>query len=398
MNDTACDAVVAGHLCFDLIPKMLSAGDFAHTFVPGTLINVAEAAMSTGGPVSNTGIALHKLGIRTALMGKVGRDLFGRAILDLLKQYGADKTMTVVDDGVTSYTVVVAPPGIDRMFLHNPGVNDTFGHEDVNFDIVAKARLFHLGYPPLMKRMYSNGGRELIETFRRAREAGATTSLDMALPDIASEAGKIDWRAIVTEVLPHVDLYVPSVEETLLMLDKDRFLARKEEAGQNDVLDFISPADIASLGQALLDCGARIVLLKCGHRGVYLRTAGSDRLADMGRARPAGGAEWSDRELWQPSYRVEHLASAAGSGDSAIAGFLAAFLKGERVLSCLRYACAVGAHNVEALDAVSGVRSWEETTEAIGRFEQNDPGVAAEGWTFDTANRAWTGPADSGGA
>jgi len=45
------------------------------------------ATVSTGGAVSNTGIALHRLGVPTRLMGKVGDDILGRAIPDVLRSH-----------------------------------------------------------------------------------------------------------------------------------------------------------------------------------------------------------------------------------------------------------------------------------------------------------------------
>ena len=150
--------------------------------IPGKLVNMEAASISTGGPVSNTGLALIKLGIDAKLMGKIGDDFFGQGVRTLLKDWHADDAMTVVNGEQTSYTLALAPPGIDRIFLHNPGANNTFRADDINYDFVAKARLFHLGYPPLMRALYSNDGAELVEIFRRAKEAGATTSIDMSLP------------------------------------------------------------------------------------------------------------------------------------------------------------------------------------------------------------------------
>jgi sugar/nucleoside kinase (ribokinase family) len=147
------DVVVAGHICFDVIPEFPSGlgTDLGQILVPGKLVNVGEATTSTGGPVSNTGLALLRLGQKVAMMGKVGDDFFGKAILDRLRLYGAEKGMSIVPGEGTSYTIVIAAEGIDRVFLHNPGTNDTFGPEDVNLDVVRQARLFHLGYPPLMR-------------------------------------------------------------------------------------------------------------------------------------------------------------------------------------------------------------------------------------------------------
>jgi sugar/nucleoside kinase (ribokinase family) len=100
---------------------------------PGRLLNIGPAAISTGGAVANTGMALHRLGVPVRLMGKVGDDLFGRAVLDVLRT-GAPHLadgMIVTPGEATSYSIVISPPDIDRSFLHCPGANDTFGADDV---------------------------------------------------------------------------------------------------------------------------------------------------------------------------------------------------------------------------------------------------------------------------
>ena len=78
--------VVAGHICIDIIPTIENRPSSTGAFLqPGQLVNVGPAVMATGGAVSNTGLALHRLGVPTSLVGKIGDDLFGRAILDVLR-------------------------------------------------------------------------------------------------------------------------------------------------------------------------------------------------------------------------------------------------------------------------------------------------------------------------
>jgi sugar/nucleoside kinase (ribokinase family) len=133
------DAVVAGHVCLDITPRFHDAGarDIAKLLAPGKLINVGNAALSTGGAVSNTGIGMARLGARVALMGKIGNDLFGSGIQAVFKAMGADDALKVAVAEYTSYTVVIAPPGIDRIFLHHPGANDSFRADDVIFELTA---------------------------------------------------------------------------------------------------------------------------------------------------------------------------------------------------------------------------------------------------------------------
>ena len=68
-------------------------------------------------------------------------------------------------------------PRTFRRFLHCPGANATFRTRHVPDVAFAGARLFHFGYPPIMKGMCGDGGGELRTLFDRARDAGLATSL-----------------------------------------------------------------------------------------------------------------------------------------------------------------------------------------------------------------------------
>src|SRR5712692_6032909 len=80
----AAEAVVAGHICLDVIPTLVGGGV---VFMPGQTVEAGPAVFSTGGPVSNTGLALHKLGVSTRLIGKAGDDLFCQAILRIIESH-----------------------------------------------------------------------------------------------------------------------------------------------------------------------------------------------------------------------------------------------------------------------------------------------------------------------
>jgi sugar/nucleoside kinase (ribokinase family) len=387
------DAVVAGHLCLDLIPDLSGSekGQFETVFQPGQLVDIGPVDYCTGGPVSNTGLAFTRLGIDTRLMGKVGDDLFGRAIQDYVRGYGADLAdAMVVDPAVhSSYTIVITPPGVDRLFLHYPGANDTFGAHDIRHDLLQDARLFHFGYPPLMKRMYEDGGIELAEIFCRAKETGITTSLDMALPDPSSPAGRADWGGILRSVLPYVDVCLPSIEEILFMLRRATYQALREEAGGPNILPLIRAEMLSDLGRELMAMGATIVALKLGERGLYLRTAGQSRLAALGRARPSDVASWADKELWAPCFQVE-MVGTTGSGDATIAGLLSALLRDLSPEEAVTAAVAVGACNVEAADALSGLRTWDATWQRVRNgWARHELVPDAPGWVLDDQHTLW---------
>lgn len=387
-------AVVAGHICLDIIPALpASAQDnFETMFLPGRLVQVGSATFSTGGPVSNTGLALHKLGIACQLMGKVGDDLFGQAVKQLM---AADDPHLaggmVVDPTVsTSYTIIINPPGVDRIFLHCPGANDTFTVTDVRYDVVAAAHLFHFGYPPIMQSMFANGGTQLSEIFRRAKATGVTTSLDMALPDPSSPAGRADWRSILQLTLPYVDIFLPSIEEILYMVRRQTYDELCHKVGSPNFLPLLTPELLSDLSRELQAMGAKIVCLKLGDRGFYLRTPGVSVMETLGRGGPSEPAAWADQEIWAPCFKVD-LVGAAGSGDATIAGFLAALLRDMSPAQAVTAAVAVGACNVEAPDTLSGIRPWDETMARIaGGWSRHNLVLESPGWRFDDTHQIWT--------
>ena len=399
MKSRKLDAVIAGHLCLDMFPEFLDAkgSSLARVFIPGKLTNIGAMTVCTGGPVSNTGIAMDILGARVALMAKVGNDFIGRAIMDFLKRRapGAETRLRISHGDSSSYSIVIALPGTDRIFLHNPGANDSFCYDDIDFDTVRQARLFHLGYPPLMRRMYEDGGEELLRIYRRVSRMGLVTSLDFALPDPASPSGRVDWTVILKKVLPYVDIFLPSVEEAQFMLDKKEFFRLRQAARGKELIELFTAGHLAQLSSKFLEYGGGIVGLKCGSRGIYVSTASGERLK---KVNGLSSKSWANREVWMPSYRPEKFVSAAGAGDSAIAGFLAAFLKGKSLEACLSYASMCGAQNLRTFDTLSGLVSWSETTKKInGRTKKNTLTVGSAGWTYDRKEKLWRGPRDGRG-
>jgi len=326
-------------------------------------------------------------------VARLGDDVIADITRNLLRQRDPRLTehLTVAHGEPSSYTIVINPPGIDRTFLHCPGTNNTFGPEDVSTALLAETRLLHLGYPPLMRRMYVDGGEELAALMRAAKQAGATTSLDMAMPDPSRPSGRVDWRNLLRRVLPYVDLFQPSVEELLYMLQRPRLEELQERP--EGVLDALAPAEVSALAEEALAMGTRVVAIKLGHRGFYLRTAPA--LGDLGRGAPPDPAAWAARELWAPCFRVE-VAGTVGAGDATTAGLITGLLRGQSAEQALTSAVAVGACNVEAADATSGVRTWEETQQRIAAgWSRLEARVTATGWRWDESAALYRGPADA---
>lgn len=390
------EVVVAGVICLDVIPKMERlAGNtgLEQLFIPGKLVNIGAAVTATGGAVPNTGLALHRLGVPVQLMGKIGDDLFGRAVADSLNRHapGMASSLIVSTGEMTSYTIVISPPGVDRVFMHCSGANDTFAAADVPYEQLQQARLFHFGYPPLMKKMYIDGGEQLAEMFRTVKGLGLTTSLDMAKPDPDSPAGRIDWVIMMKRVLSHVDVFLPSFEELLFMLDRNTYDNLADEHGPGQVLKYATGEMLSAIADQLLEMGAAIVGIKLGEHGLYVKTT-----SDPSRMRTIGacwqdhsGPSWTGIELIAPCYAVE-VVGTTGAGDCTIAGFIAGLLQGLPMERVALGAVAVGACNVEQADATSGVSSWEAVTDRMAA------GWAQRGIAINLSEQDWQKDASTG--
>ena len=378
MSDDArpIEVVAAGHVCLDVIPSFPAGSALPP---PGGLGEVGPATVSTGGSVSNTGLALHRLGVGARLVGRVGAtaggdpDPFGLEVRRLFDAAGPGLSAGLVPapGEATSYTVVVSPPGEDRRFLHCPGVNATFTAADVPDAALlgvggrgdgadAGPGVFHFGYPPIMRAMCDGDGRELRTLFDRAKAAGLTASLDTCGIDPSSDAGRLDWPALLGNVLPAVDLFLPSWDEVRFMLGRP--------AGDPSVEP--PSGDLADTADALLALGAAVVGLKLGEHGMYLKSS-----ADPARLRAANlPPAWSGVEHHAPTFVVD-VAGATGAGDCTIAGLLAAVVRGKPPAVALDWATAAGAMSVTRPDATSGVRPLADVERFLASSPERRPAI-----------------------
>lgn len=356
-------AVVAGHLCVDITPEFPAdfSEELANIMQPGKLTNVKGVRFSTGGVVANTGVAMNYLGANVELMGKLATDDLGHMVSEKLKNYGVKANISWCSDTNTSYSIVLASPGHDRTFLHSPGTNDTFVFEDLNMESIRNASLFHFGYPPLMQKMYENEGSELIRIFKNVSEVGPVTSLDMAAIDPLAPVGQANWEQILENVMPYTDIFAPSVEELLYMLDRDMFYElNKKAAGQDLTLILDIDKVVKPLGDRLLELGAGIVLIKCGTPGLYYRTGSKKSLTRIEEKLGFSLPGWAEREGFEQSFIPERVLSGTGAGDTTIAAFLTSLLREYPLEQCIQFAAGEGASCVEAYDALSGLRTLEE--------------------------------------
>lgn len=307
--------VCLGILVADVVGKPIES------FPPrGTLATVERMELHAGGCAANTGISLSRLGVPTAVLGKVGADGFGEFLLSTLAKNGVGVSGVVVDPTAsTSATMVAVHADGERTFLHHTGANASYAAADVDWPEIEAASILHIAGPFLMQRFIGSGCADVL---RQAKALGRVTTLDT----VWDFTGR--WMETLAPSLPFLDYALPSLEEA------------KHITGQK------TPRDIA---QVFLDHGVGTVGLKMGEAGAYIRTSGGV-------------------ELTLPPLRVE-VVDALGAGDAWVAGFLCGLTHGWDLERTARFANAVGACCVGALGATTGIRSLEETVGLLGEFE-----------------------------
>lgn len=317
---------VAGHICADLTPE-LPAGI---GIVPGQLTNVGPLIIRPGGCVVNTGGDLAALGVDVTTSGVLGSDELGRIVLDHLDRHGiGTANIEVSTNAATSYSVVIEPPGMNRTFWHHVGANALFDGTSVS---VNDTDLLHIGYPPLLPALLPDSGAALAALLRRARTADMTTSLDMAVVDANSPAGRADWHGLLKRILPLVDVFSPSLEDL------------RSSLGVQSIVD---RDGLQRLARSLIDDGAAVVMISAGEDGVALCTAGAERFAHGGRVLADLTAQWCDVDLWMPALPVEQIKTTNGAGDAASAGLLYGLVAGCSAPQAARLAITVAAAKIQ---------------------------------------------------
>lgn len=346
------DAVCAGQICLDLVPEFLARPQqLSDVFMPGKLTDIGPLQIAAGGSVINTGVAFQKFGLKTGIFARVGEDELGRLTSEALEKEGISAGhLATAKNASTSYSIVLAVPGYDRMFLSNSGANDEFGIDDIDFDVVKESKLLQIGYVSQLRRLYENDGEMLCEVLRRAKECGATTSIDTSMPDLASEAAHCDWERIFAKCLPYTDVFCPSIEELLFMTDPSEYWRLHDMNW--DVLQNVGMDQVSAMAARMIGMGAKIVYLKCGYLGVYVKTAPHSEFRDGGRGFPADVQNWAGREIFSAPFRVREVKSTIGAGGVSIAGFLTGMLLGDTLEDALTLGCAAAAYCVRSISAV----------------------------------------------
>lgn len=302
------DVLVLGELNPDLL---LSGQDLSPRFGQiETLVDQSTLTLGSSGVIFATGCA--RLGLRTAIAGMVGDDLFGRYVCDRLGAFGVDVGGIVVDDAIDTGLTVILNRGEDRAMLTHPGAMAAMTAERVDPGQLARARHVHVTSYFLQRALQPG----LPGLLAEARRGGATVSMDTNW-DPAER-----WSDGVSEALAQVDVFLPNEAEALALTGAGSPEAAAERLAQT----------------------AGEVVVKLGARGALARSHGQTHRAAA------------------PSIAV---VDTTGAGDSFDAGYVHGLLAGLPIGDRLRAACACGALATRALGGTSAQASVDELAAAL---------------------------------
>jgi len=256
---------------------------------------------------SSSAILAHNLavlGSRVGFVTRYGSDAMGSIAMERLAESGADIShcMRSEGDAKTGVTIVL-PHGRSRRILTYPGVMFDMTMADVDIEYLASARHFHLSSLFLLKGLHAG----LPDLMRELKQRGLTISLD------TNDDPENRWDGVLRETLPLVDLLLPNDDEV------------RKIAGRSSVeeaLDVLAPI-------------VPLIAVKCGKHGARVQDG--------------------PRRFTVPGIAADPV-DTIGAGDSFNAGFLFAWLNGERPEQCAEAGNICGALSTQKAGGTEAFR------------------------------------------
>lgn len=310
------DVVALGELLIDFTPYM--AGGQQRLF-----------EQNPGGAPANVLCALSRLGVKTGFIGKVGQDMHGAFLRDVLQENGVDTAGLIeAADVYTTLAFVEILKNGDRQFSFSrkPGADTCLTAEEINYGMLDRTKVLHLGSLSLTDEPARGATLKALE---HARNAGAWISYDpnYRAPLWESEAAAV---AQMRSVLHQVDMMKLSGEETFLLTGK---------------------SDAVAASQMLVQQGIACVVVTLDADGALVRTREGYRIA------PA---------------RSVSVVDATGAGDAFWGGFLYSLLssgKSPHTISldeaeqCTYFANHVASVCVQRRGGIPAMPTHEEITQ-----------------------------------
>lgn len=207
-------------------------------------------AAHPGGAPANYLAALTKFGAKTAMIGKVGSDAFGRLLIKTLKGAGIDtRGMLVSDDVFTTLAFVTLDDSGDRefSFARKPGADTQLRFDEIDLSVIDASKVLHFGTLSMTNEPARDATYKAVEY---AAGHGKLISFDPNLrkplwDDLDEAKRQMLWG------LRHADIVKISDEETEFL-----FGIAPEEAAKHIIDSF----------------GVRLVYVTCGAEGCFYRT------------------------------------------------------------------------------------------------------------------------------
>lgn len=205
-------------------------------------------AQNPGGAPANVAVAASRLGLRTAFLGKAGRDMHGEFLRSVLQRENVETRGMILDEEYfTTLAFVNISESGERTFsfARKPGADTKIQKEEIDVDILDHTNIFHVGSLSLTNLPARD---TTFYAVKRARQKGSIISYD---PNYRASLWKSESDAIrhMRSLIPYTDVMKISDEETMLLTDqKDPEAAAKELYAQ----------------------GVKVVAVTLGSKGAFL--------------------------------------------------------------------------------------------------------------------------------
>lgn len=251
-----------------------------------------------------------RLGHSAGILGGVGKDDFGKCLLERLKEDGVDCSQVIESETcATGAAFVTYFSDGSRKFIFHMGNTPAADPKMPEASVLDGVKYFHImGCSLAAKKEF---GQEILKTMRLAKSLGAKISFDPNIrKELLSDESSFD---MVKEVVANTSIFLPGVEELLMITNKETIEEAVECCFENPNME--------------------ILALKRGSRGCKVYTR--EEVMEMG------------------VYPIEAV-DATGAGDSFDGAFISGLLEGKPVREILKMASAAGALNTAAFGPMEG--------------------------------------------
>ncbi len=329
------DLVCMGRACVDLYGEQFGS----------PLEDVDSFRKYVGGGSANIAVGTARLGLRVAMLTRVGDEQLGRFLVSAMQREGIDTQAVVADPQRLTPMVLLAVRALDgfpRVFHYADPADLAVAEGDVDPELLANSQAVLIGGACLSRPVPRAAARKAIDT---ARHAGTTVVLDL------------DYRPVLWELVGHAHGAQMTGQATEVTARYAEVLADCDViVGTEEELAIAGGApDIDTALRAIRSQSDALIIRKTGARGAIVYDA----------AIPAN----PDDGLRGPGFEVEVL-NTVGAGDAFLSGFLRGWLRGEGLEDSLRLANACGAIVVTRHGCSPAMPTEDELTYFLDRSAQ----------------------------